>query len=306
VLDLLCSTTALAAEHERARDILEPFPAVADPRAGGGGGLGAARLALDPDTRDVDAVRRVLRRFPRFETINAAALDGGARELRELMDARDALAWPLLQWITSSNRSHIVSVPAALRLRRVGTRHQFVMLSAPPERQARFDALAREHGSKFAWHGSRKENWHAILRNGLRNASGTKLQLNGAAHGHGIYLSSSAQMSAGYSQMGMYGAGGPQVRPQDRDRAAGGEFSNTFLAGRALTILALCEVADVKTIKKTGQIWVAPDEDCVVTRFLFAFPDGFITGGGAGGLPADSTAEAFEDEVRRCIAGLSE
>ena len=89
----------------------------------------------------------------------------------------------------------------------------------------------------------------------------------------------------------------------NRDALAMNATSST---GRALTILALCEVADVNTIKKTGQIWVAPDEDCVVTRFLFAFPDGFITGGGAGGLPADSTAEAFEDEVRRCIAGLSE
>ena len=54
---------------------------------------------------------------------------------------------------------------------------------APPARQARFAALKARHDSKFAWHGSPAENWHCILRSGLRSASGTKLQLHGAAHG---------------------------------------------------------------------------------------------------------------------------
>ena len=58
-------------------------------------------------------------------------------------------------------------MPPALRLACLPTRHQFVMLSAPPERQAAFDALKAKHGSAFAWHGSAPENWHAILRTGL-------------------------------------------------------------------------------------------------------------------------------------------
>ena len=56
---------------------------------------------------------------------------------------------------------HPNQVPPALRLACLPTRHQFVMLSAPPERQATFDALKATHGSAFAWHGSSPENWHA-------------------------------------------------------------------------------------------------------------------------------------------------
>ena len=81
----------------------------------------------------------------------------------------------------------MVDYPTDLRLPQIPTRHQLVMLSAPPERQARFEELRAQHGSRFVWHGSRPENWHAILRTGLRNASGTSLQLHGAAYGAGIY-----------------------------------------------------------------------------------------------------------------------
>src|SRR4029079_4369204 len=41
---------------------------------------------------------------------------------------------------------------------------------------------------------------------GLKNASGTKLQLNGAAYGAGIYMSPQSATSFGYSQF--YGGGG--------------------------------------------------------------------------------------------------
>ena len=48
--------------------------------------------------------------------------------------------------------------------------------------------------------------------------------------------------------------------------------------------------------------WVAPDENCVITRFLFAFPNGTNVNGGA--FPSDSTSEDFEREVRACIEAL--
>jgi poly [ADP-ribose] polymerase 6/8 len=38
--------------------------------------------------------------------------------------------------------------------------------------------------------GSGIENWHSILRNGLVNASNTKLMTTGAAYGPGIYAAS--------------------------------------------------------------------------------------------------------------------
>ena len=47
--------------------------------------------------------------------------------------------------------------------------------------------------------------------------------------------------------------------------------------------------------------WVAPDENCVITRFLFAFPNGNVDGGS---FPSDSTSEDFEGEVRASIEAL--
>lgn len=91
------------------------------------------------------------------------------------MDKLDPLAHPLLQWIISSNRSHIVKLPLS-RLKFMHTSHQFLLLSSPPAKEARFRTAKKLYGSTFAFHGSHIENWHSILRNGLVNASYTKLQ----------------------------------------------------------------------------------------------------------------------------------
>ena len=39
----------------------------------------------------------------------------------------------------------------------------------------------------------------------------------------------------------------------------------------------------------------------MITRFLFAFPNGDMNGGS---FPSDSTSEDFEREVRACIEAL--
>ena len=46
------------------------------------------------------------------------------------------------------------------------------------------------------------ENWHRIIRTGLVAASGTSLQIHGAAYGPGVYLSPQCQLSLGYSKWG--------------------------------------------------------------------------------------------------------
>ena len=47
---------------------------------------------------------------------------------------------------------------------------------------------------------------------------------------------------------------------------------------------------------------MAPDEDSVVTRFLFAFPNGIQL---KKREDLNSQSESFEREVRSCLAGLS-
>jgi len=343
VLDMLVATTTLAANSPRALTIFVPFPSVANQGGGGGGGGGSGGgggggdLVFDPERPNIELAREVLRSFPAFEQINAAAEGRGVKGIRALLDGCHPHATCLFEWIVRSNRAHLVSVPPALRLACLPTRHQFVMLSAPPERQSRFDALKAQYGTAFAWHGSAPENWHAILRTGLRNASGTSLQVNGAAHGTGIYLSTEGSMSMGYSRMGQHHAaanaaaaaarpgaapslalagsttavasgGGssssPFVLESGASAGAGaGASANAFLGGSNLCMLALCEVAEVPSLKKPPglPIWVAPEEDSVVTRFLFVFPHGVS---GAAHAALRTTNADFVQQVRACIEGL--
>jgi poly [ADP-ribose] polymerase 6/8 len=110
------------------------------------------------------------------------------------------------------------------------TQHQYLLLSAPPEKEERFRELKATHGSCFAFHGSSVENWHSIMRRGLVNASGTALQVNGAAYGNGIYLSPNASTSFGYSRI-----------HQSAGQINANAGSNRFLASENMHCIAICE-----------------------------------------------------------------
>lgn len=59
----------------------------------------------------------------------------------------------------------------------------------------------------FLFHGSPLENWHSILRNGLRNMSNTTYMSDGATEGVGVYLADDIRTSYLYgSQGGYYGS----------------------------------------------------------------------------------------------------
>ena len=82
------------------------------------------------------------------------------------------------------------------------------------------------------------------------------------------------------------------------------KVGNLFLAGNDLCLLALCEVAMGPTLRtyEESRVYVAPDANCVVTRFLFAFPQR----GNVSKMPLDTNDPAFESEVRACLAALRE
>ena len=150
----------------------------------------------------------------------------------------------------------------------MGTVHQYHLLTAPPKREAIFSRDKAVHGTTFAFHGSRIENWHSILRNGLVNASGTKLQVNGAAYGAGVYLSPMAQTSIGYS--GYTGAHTPVAHG-----SATAQQQSGFLKSEHLVVMALCEVVKSPDLKKhSANIWTHKNHDHVVTRMLFVYEGG--------------------------------
>eukprot|EP01064_Diplonema_japonicum_P008908 TRINITY_DN16382_c1_g2_i1.p1 TRINITY_DN16382_c1_g2~~TRINITY_DN16382_c1_g2_i1.p1 ORF type:complete len:666 (+),score=120.72 TRINITY_DN16382_c1_g2_i1:80-2077(+) len=257
VVDLLVVLAKYACESSRWTLIFEPFPTIFDPD-------NPSKKILHPDKKNIEYAREIFKSFPKVRQLIQA---DAALEMKQRMDETSKWAYPLLQWIISSNTSHLVKLRSDSKqmIKSISTPHQFLMLSASLEKQNKFNELKKRHKTIFAFHGSSCENWHSILRNGLYNASGTKHQVNGAAHGAGIYLSPSASVSYGYSQLGVSENSSNSGRKnKDTDR-----LSDEFIS-EGFGCVAICEVVD-HDIRRTGDIWVQPHSDHVVTRFFFAF-----------------------------------
>nr|XP_046249935.1 protein mono-ADP-ribosyltransferase PARP6-like [Scatophagus argus] len=271
VVDLLVAMCRAALQSSRKSIIFEPYPSVVDPH-------NPKILAFSPKKKSYDRLHKALDSILLIRRM----AQGPYSEIKKQMDKIDPLAHPLLQWILASNRSHIVKLPLNRQLKFMHTPHQFLLISSPPFKEARFQAARNLHGSTFAFHGSHFENWHSILRNGLVSASYTKLQLHGAAYGKGIYLSPISSISFGYSEMGK----GQHQLPTKEDLIKKYNQTNKikqeqpgqhrFLQNRNLNCIALCEVITSKDLQKHGNIWVCPISDHVCTRFLFVYENGQV------------------------------
>ena len=200
VTDLLMCVARRALASHRREQVFDPFPRIPDPTSGA-----ADKLWLDPCRAPIDEKRwrtlhEIFEMVPSVESMMSTARS--QRELMEIMDARSPLCYPLLDWVVTSNRSHIVALTAARRIECMKTPHQYLLVTAAPEAEERFQRMKAQHGSYFAFHGSPPENWHRILRHGLKNLSGSKLQLHGAAHGAGVYVSTDLQVAMRYVESG--------------------------------------------------------------------------------------------------------
>ncbi|XP_028922353.1 protein mono-ADP-ribosyltransferase PARP6 isoform X2 [Ornithorhynchus anatinus] len=304
VVDLLVAMCRAALESPRKSIIFEPYPSVVDPND-------PKTLAFNPKKKNYERLQKALDSVMSIREMT----QGSYLEIKKQMDKLDPLAHPLLQWIISSNRSHIVKLPLS-RLKFMHTSHQFLLLSSPPAKEARFRTAKKLYGSTFAFHGSHIENWHSILRNGLVNASYTNCSCMEAAYGKGIYLSPISSISFGYSGMGkgqhrmpskdelvqrynrmntipqpgsLHSRSSGQGQPErawgaalDSDFAVllnllqTRSIQSRFLQSRNLNCIALCEVITSKDLQKHGNIWVCPVSDHVCTRFFFVYEDGQV------------------------------
>lgn len=110
--------------------------------------------------------------------------------------------------------------------------------------------LENQYPNKYyLYHGSSLDCWYPIIKNGLKNMSGTANQINGAAYGSGIYFSDSSSFSYNYS-------GTKYKIKQNAD----------------IKIVGVFEIKeDPNTYKKTNNIFVIPDETIVLMRYLIVF-----------------------------------
>ncbi len=125
--------------------------------------------------------------------------------------------------------------------------NKFVLLSSTPKKEKAFQEYKKQKGSIYCWHGSALQNWHNVLRIGLKNMSNTKYMTAGAAYGPGIYMAKEAATSMGY-------AGNTGNWPKSR-------------LGNGAKCLALCEV--INDVKPPNPYYVVQQENYIVTRYLF-------------------------------------
>jgi poly [ADP-ribose] polymerase 6/8 len=168
---------------------------------------------------------------------------------RALSSAIGPPALQLLRWILLSSRSHLISLPQTLRLAEFGSARQFMTLISSPEAEREFRKLKEKFGSMFLFHGSDGTRWHSIIRNGLKNATGTDMQANGAVLGAGIYFARSSDISLSYAK----------------------EATNRYEKsgfGRKLKITAICEVAMDPSLQDHKWAHTLQNEKACIVRFL--------------------------------------
>ena len=137
------------------------------------------------------------------------------------------------------------------QLKSMATKYQFLLISSPPNKEAVFKKAKAEHGSQFAFQwvihqthvstwfklahnvwdtqytirksldcnnfffcisGSNVENWHSILRKGLINATGSKLQVCMCVSMHKVSIWMSFVAIASRSCSWQWSVSQPQLR----------------------------------------------------------------------------------------------
>ena len=262
VVDMLLLFAKLAARSTRRDVIFDPFPLVFDPRD-------RRVRVLDPEHKDYARAEQMLAAIPTVQSLVDA--HPTAPDVAAELNRISPFAYPLLTWVVSSNRSFFVHLPAEHAIGALDG-EQYLMLSSPPDRERRFRELRRHHGSVYAFHGSSCENWHSIVRTGLRNASGTKFQVNGTAYGKGIYMSPLLSTASGYARPGGFSGSSASAGPN------------------AVVVVAVCEVINCGINKATADIWTVAAEDHVTTRMLLLYKTRHI--------PTSPTGESVAPQIR--------
>lgn len=105
-----------------------------------------------------------------------------------------------------------------------------------------FNQVVGNKPTSYLFHGSRWHNWFSILRNGLKNCSGTKFMTTGAAYGNGIYLSSNINVSYGYG------------------------------SGNRKSVVGVFELVDKEKFSNGTNIYVVDNEKVLIQRYLLIIP----------------------------------
>lgn len=125
--------------------------------------------------------------------------------------------------------------------------HQY-KFQHPPKKEEIFANQVKHNGNEtcYLFHGSGRENWYSIMRNGLKVASHSKIMVNAAAYGTGVYMSPHFETSLHYTK--------------------------TY--GRQKCIMGVFEAAapNPSKWKKTASIFVVPEPRDLILRYILIVP----------------------------------
>ncbi|MBN3319731.1 PARP8 polymerase, partial [Atractosteus spatula] len=285
VVDLLVSMCRSALESPRKVVIFEPYPSVVDPND-------SKTLAFNPRKKDYDRVMRALDSLTSIREMTQAPY----LEIKKQMDKHDPLAHPLLQWVISSNRSHIVKLPVP----RVTTEVHAHPSPVPSAQQSAGQRIQFQSCQKtlreylrISWFTHRElalhtEEWFSSCIKHKTTAPWSHLwkwNLSQPIVKHFLRLLSFDFENAPYELVGM---NKKQQKVTSKDDTASNSKANVngqsqkkgqhpqFLQSRNLKCIALCEVITSPDLHKHGDIWVVPNTDHVCTRFFFVYEDGQV------------------------------
>ncbi|PLB38650.1 putative ubiquitin conjugating enzyme [Aspergillus candidus] len=155
--------------------------------------------------KKLEAIRALINTIPDVNSMKSFICSRGGSE-RPLSDWKEAISPPalyVLKWIVASNLSCIMlDEDTEHQVSGVDKYLQFRLAQGSPDKEKRFVRAVKDntvtsnlsHPTLFAWHGSPVENWHSILREGLR-FDGIR---HGRAYGNGVYMAQKFETSQSY------------------------------------------------------------------------------------------------------------
>jgi hypothetical protein len=131
----------------------------------------------------------ILNKLPSINEINSKNFQTD-KELKNYLTNIHYLLYDLLVHIINS---------CSIHLEYNDKKNNFTIYSSV-NKMNEFNKISSGNIIKKVYHGSNINNWHNILRIGLKNYSGTEKQANGSLYGSGIYLSKNKEISREYAK----------------------------------------------------------------------------------------------------------
>lgn len=206
-------------------------------------------LADTTQCEQIDSLIEVMHKLPAIETLVHS------QDMIACLEQTHVRALPTLAWLTFSNAGYVEALAPHEQFEPMQTLHQFRIIGGPREREADFAAYKNKKQITFAFHGAPLENWHSIIRTGLRvGSTSTGFGFNGASYGSGVYASSNLHTSQTYAR-------GGNAWPLSR-----------LESHASVQCIALCEAQgpDNQGYAQAQNVSVYP-ENRVALRYLFAY-----------------------------------